>query len=160
MGVGHLKRPGNAQKLALITFFSSLYFYIHVNTLYLQSRSLNLLEIRSLESIIILTIFLAEVPTGVIADRIGRKWSVVLALAFQALGEILYLFSSTFPAFVFIAVLAGIGFAFLSGATLSAGPAADAPPPEPKTPLCPCCSAPMKLLRRIRPSWRCPPRRS
>ncbi|MFC1961343.1 MFS transporter [Chloroflexota bacterium] len=106
----------NAQKLALITFFSSLYFYIHVNTLYLQTRGLNLLEIRTLESIIILTIFLTEVPTGIIADRIGRKWSVVLALAFQALGEILYLFSSSFSAFVFIAILAGIGFAFLSGA--------------------------------------------
>ena len=34
------------------------------------------------------TIFLAEVPTGVIADRIGRKWSVVTALLLQTLGEV------------------------------------------------------------------------
>ncbi len=104
------------RKLFLITFFSSLYFYIHVNTLYLSSRGLSLMQIASLESIITVTVFLAEIPTGIIADRIGRKWSVVLALACQAAGEFFYIFAESYPAFVFIALLAGIGFAFLSGA--------------------------------------------
>lgn len=112
----HLLPTDNAGKMALITFFSTLYFYIHVNTLYLQTRGLNLLEIRTLESIIVGTIFLAEVPTSVIADRIGRKWSVVLALFLQALGEVLYLFGEDYAAFIFIAVIAGLGFAFSSGA--------------------------------------------
>lgn len=104
------------RKLVLITFFSSLYFYIHVNTLYLSSRGLSLMQIASLESIITVTVFLAEIPTGIIADRIGRKWSVVLALACQAAGEFFYIFARSYSAFVFIALLAGIGFAFLSGA--------------------------------------------
>lgn len=51
-----------------------------------------------------------------IADRIGRKWSVVTAIALQAIGEWLYLFAGGYAAFVFIAILAGVGYAFLSGA--------------------------------------------
>ena len=106
----------NTHKIAALIFFSSLYFYSHVGTLYLQERGLNLFQVNSISAIIIGTIFLAEVPTGVIADRIGRKWSVVLAMAFQLAGEVLYLFSRDYWAFALIAVLAGIGFAFSSGA--------------------------------------------
>ncbi len=114
-----LKRFDTTTKIVLITFFSRLYFYIHVNALYLQGRGLNLAAINSLGSIIIASIFLAEVPTGVLADRIGRKWSVVMALLLQTLGEVLYLFGDSYPAFAFIAVIAGVGFAFSSGATES-----------------------------------------
>lgn len=106
----------NTHKIAALIFFSSLYFYSHVGTLYLQERGLNLFQVNSISAIIIGTIFLAEVPTGVIADRIGRKWSVVLAMAFQLAGEGFYLFSRDYWAFALIAVLAGIGFAFSSGA--------------------------------------------
>lgn len=114
-----LTRLNTTNKIVLITFFSRLYFYIHINALYLQVRGLNLFEIKSIESIIIFTIFLAEVPTGVVADRIGRKWSVVMALLFQVAGEVLYLFGESYLAFSFIAIIAGIGFAFGSGATES-----------------------------------------
>ena len=105
----------NVHKVALITFFSSLYLYGHVGTLYLQARSLNLLQASSIWSVIVLTIFVAEVPTGVVADRFGRKKSIVMALFLQLVGEVLYLFASSYLAFVGIAVLAGVGFAFSSG---------------------------------------------
>jgi MFS family permease len=112
-----MSRLDNTTKIVLLTFFSHLYFYIHINTLYLQTRGLDLLKINSIEAIIIATIFFAEVPTGIIADRIGRKGSVVLALLCQTLGEVFYLFGKTYLAFVFIAIIAGVGFAFASGAT-------------------------------------------
>ena len=110
-----LPRFTNAHKVALITFFSSLYLYGHIGTLYLQARSLNLLQASSIWSVIVLTIFVAEVPTGILADKIGRKQSVVMALFLQFVGEVLYLFASSYLAFVGIAVLAGVGFAFSSG---------------------------------------------
>jgi MFS family permease len=106
----------NTRKMAVITFFSNFYFYNHIGTLYLQTRGLSLMQISSIWSIIVGTVFLAEVPTGILADKIGRKWSVVMALLLQAAGEFLYFFSNTYLAFVLIAILAGIGYAFLSGA--------------------------------------------
>ncbi|OGD71200.1 hypothetical protein A2703_02440 [Candidatus Collierbacteria bacterium RIFCSPHIGHO2_01_FULL_50_25] len=107
----------NISKMAIITFFANLYFYNHVGTLYLQTRGLSLLQVSSIWSIIMAASLLSEVPTGIIADKIGRKWSVVIALAIQALGEFLYLFSSNYQAFVLIAILAGVGYAFSSGAS-------------------------------------------
>jgi len=106
----------NTKKLAVITFFSNFYFYNHVGTLYQQTRGLSLLQVSSIWAVVTGAIFLFEVPTGIVADRIGRKKSVVIAILLQASGEWLYLFANNYLAFVLIALLAGLGYAFLSGA--------------------------------------------
>jgi MFS family permease len=106
----------NTEKYVVLTFFQYLYLYNHVSALYMQSRGRSLLQVNSIWSIIVLTIFLTEVPTGVIADRIGRKRSVVAALFLQFLGEFFYIFASGYVAFVLIAILGGVGYSFLSGA--------------------------------------------
>ena len=106
----------NVSKVILLTFFARLHFYIHIGALYFQSKGLTLLEINAINTVVILTIFLAEVPTGVVADRVGRKWSVVIGLLLRAAGELLILFGQSFPAFALMGLLLGIGFAFESGA--------------------------------------------
>ncbi len=105
----------NTHKIALITFFSSLYLYGHVGTLYLQARNLSLLQASSIWSIILAAGLIAEVPTGVVADKIGRKKSIIIALFLQLVGEIWYIFASDYFTFVLIAIVAGVGFAFSSG---------------------------------------------
>ncbi|MBN2046387.1 MAG: MFS transporter [Anaerolineaceae bacterium] len=106
---------GNVTRLTLIYFFSTLYFYVPVGTLYLQSKGLNYLMVNSIWGIIVGTMFLAEIPTGMIADRVGRKNAVILALGLQLCGEIIYLFSNAYWLFVVCAVIGGLGFAFSSG---------------------------------------------
>ena len=106
---------GNIAKLQIIYFLSTLYVYIPVGTLYLRSRGLSYLQINSLWGIIVFTMFLAEVPTGIIADRIGHRRAVQLALGFQLLGEVIYLFTRGYPGFVLAAIAGGLGFAFGSG---------------------------------------------
>lgn len=58
-----------------------------------------------------------EVPTGVLADRIGRCWSVSLWVLPMLAAEALFLVSQTFSLYLVVAVLTGTGFAFGSGAT-------------------------------------------
>jgi MFS family permease len=105
----------NVTKLALAYFFSTVYFYIPVGTLYLQSKDLSYVQINSLWGIIVFTMFLTEVPTGIIADRIGRKRAINLALGLQVLGEVIYVFARGYPGFVLAAIAGGLGFAFGSG---------------------------------------------
>jgi len=114
--IRRLSLAGNTEKFVALTFFQYLYLYNHVGALYMQSRGLSLLQVNSIWSIIVLTIVLMEVPTGVIADRIGRKRSVVMAIFLQFLGEFFYIFASGYIAFVLIAILGGVGYSFLSGA--------------------------------------------
>jgi MFS family permease len=106
---------GNVTKLALAYFFSTLYFYIPVGTLYLRGRGLNYVQINSLWGIIVGTMFLTEVPTGIIADRVGRKRAVNIALGLQVLGEVIYIFARSYGAFALAAAVGGLGFAFGSG---------------------------------------------
>jgi len=106
---------GNVTKLAITYFFATLYFYIPVSTLYLQSKGLNYVQINSLWGIIVGTMFVAEVPTGIMADRLGRKRSINIALALQVLGEVVYIFADGYWPFALAAVIGGLGFAFSSG---------------------------------------------
>jgi MFS family permease len=106
---------GNIAKLSIAYFFSTLYFYIPVGTLYLQGKGLNYVQINSLWGIIVGTMFLTEIPTGVIADRIGRKRAINVALGLQLLGEVTYVFARGYGLFALSAVIGGLGFAFGSG---------------------------------------------
>jgi MFS family permease len=106
---------GNVTKLAIAYFFSTLYFYIPVGTLYLRGKDLSYVQINSLWGIIVATMFLAEVPTGIIADRLGHKRAVNVALGLQVLGEVIYVFAGGYGLFALAAVIGGLGFAFGSG---------------------------------------------
>jgi MFS family permease len=108
-------KRNNITILHLITFFSSLYFYHQIITLYFQERGLNYVQINSLWGIIVGSKAIAEVPTGLIADRVGRRFSIIVALALQLVGEIVFIFADSYLIFVAVSVIAGIGFAFLSG---------------------------------------------
>lgn len=110
---------GNIAKLALIFFFSNLYFYLPILTLFYQQRGLSIFQINSLQGVLIGTIFLTNIPTGIFADKFGRKKAMIIALALQLLGEILFLFAYGYISFVFICIIAGLGFSFMTG-TVSA----------------------------------------
>ena len=106
---------GNVTRLTLVYFFSTLYFYVPIATLYLQDKGLNYTMINSIWAIITGTMFLTEIPTGMIADRIGRKKAIILALGLQLIGEILFLFAQSYWLFAVCGIVGGLGFAFSSG---------------------------------------------
>ncbi len=58
---------------------------------------------------------ISEVPTGILADKIGRKKSIILAFVFQLLGEVEFIFAYNYLLFAVSAILAGLGFSFYSG---------------------------------------------
>lgn len=106
---------GNILALHAIAFFGALYFYHPIATLYYQARGLDFVQINSLWAVVVVTMAISEVPTGLIADRIGRKLAIVVALVLQLLGEVVFLCADSYSLFVASAVLGGIGFAFSSG---------------------------------------------
>lgn len=106
----------NINKIVLITFFQRFHLYVHAYALLLLGRGLTLVQISLIESIVIGTIFLMEVPTGVLADRVGRKWSIFASTVLLMSAEFIFIFARGFEWYVFIALLTGTGFAFASGA--------------------------------------------
>lgn len=104
-----------ARLLALISFVGQLYFFLPVMTPYLLQRNLNIAEIAGLQTTLIIAILMAEIPTGVLADRFGHVWSYRTALIVLSSGEILFLFARDYPMFLLVQVITGTGFAFASG---------------------------------------------
>ena len=106
----------NINKVIFINFCQRFHLYIHAYALLLLARGLTLVQISLIESIVIGAIFLMEVPTGVLADRVGRKWSIFASTLLLMTGEFIFIFARSFEWYIFIALLTGTGFAFASGA--------------------------------------------
>lgn len=65
------------------------------------------------------TVLVSEVPTGVMADTISRKWSIVISHGLMGVGMLTTGFVTTFPALVVAQMLWGFGWTFSSGADVA-----------------------------------------
>jgi len=70
----------NIAKLKLIYFFKSLFFFSPIITLFYFSRGLDTFQVVSLEAILIISVLFFEIPTGILADKIGRKFCLTLLI--------------------------------------------------------------------------------
>lgn len=110
--LGSLSTP---KMVALVAFFGQLYFFVPVMTPYLQAKGLNLAQIAGMQTILMVSMLVMEIPTGVLADRLGHRRSYQISMAMAALGELITLMADTYPEFLIGQFVAGTGFAFASG---------------------------------------------
>ena len=110
-----LRAMSTIRLVGLISFFGQCYFFVPVMTPYLLQRQLTLAEIAGLQTMLMVSTLVMEVPTGVIADRLGHVWSFRIALITLAAGEFLFLGARDFPVFLAIQFITGTGYAFSSG---------------------------------------------
>lgn len=62
------------------------------------------------------TVFLFEIPTGVVADRYSRRLSIIIGAVLSGIGFMIQGFIPTFTAAIVCSIVWGIGFTFISGA--------------------------------------------
>jgi MFS family permease len=106
----------NINKIVIISICHHFHLYIHAYALLLLARGLTLVQITLIESVLIGAIFLMEVPTGILADRVGRKWSIICSTFLLMCAEFVFIFARDYQWYVLVALLAGTGYAFASGA--------------------------------------------
>ena len=76
-------------------------------------------QIVLLGTVVSATLALADIPTGVWADAIGRKWPLVIGHLFLAAGMVMTGLVTAFPLILVTQVLWGSGWAFLTGADVA-----------------------------------------
>lgn len=84
--------------------------------LFLAHRGMNLIQIGLLESIFHVTSLFMELPTGMIADRFGRKVSRISGRFVALISTLIMLASHSFWGFLFAFVLSAISYNLESGA--------------------------------------------
>lgn len=106
--------------LTLLSTFASSFIW-GINTLFLLDAGLTITEAFAANAFFTAGQVLFEVPTGVVADVLGRRVSYLLGSATLFASTILYLLmwqiSGPFWAWAAISMLLGLGFTFFSGAT-------------------------------------------
>jgi len=101
--------------LSVFLFWLAIAITLPLMVLILQSRGVDLFQIGLLMGAYSATIVLLEVPTGGLADAVGRKRVAMLAYSIIMVSGFVLLFSFSFPAFLMAFVLSGIGRALASG---------------------------------------------
>lgn len=110
-----ISRFSTARIVTLGAFVAGLHFYLPVYVFYLQGRGLNLFDVNLLQIAGIASQFIAEVPTGILGDKFGRKTSVVIGLFLLGLSEASMLIATQLWHFIALQIVLGFGFAFISG---------------------------------------------
>jgi MFS family permease len=91
-----------------------------VNTLFLLDSGLSIFWVFAVNATFSAGQIIFEVPTGVIADTVGRRASFLLGIGSLIVGTLGYVASSVFdwglPGFILFSVLLGLGFTFQTGA--------------------------------------------
>jgi MFS family permease len=106
----------NIAKNYLYTFLMGTSLSEAIWMLYLASRGMSLVQIGLIESVFHGTSLLMEVPTGIVADRFGRKTSRLLGRLMAMIGSILMISSSSFWGFVLAFVFIALSYNLESGA--------------------------------------------
>lgn len=106
--------------LTLLTTLAASFIW-GVNTLFLLDAGLNNTQAFAANAFFTLGMVLFEVPTGVVADTRGRRFSFLLGTASLLVSTLLYwwmwLVHAPFWGWAIASVLIGFGFTFFSGAT-------------------------------------------
>lgn len=105
----------NIKKQYLISLFQSLIPAYVIERLFWQQRGMNVQMVVYCEIIYAVTIVLFEIPSGILADKFGRKRLLVINSALAAVEFIILLFANSFWIFGIAVSLSGIGKAFSSG---------------------------------------------
>src|SRR3989338_2015857 len=105
----------NPTKYFWITLFQNSSFLAPVLTLFYVRRGLDYQQIFILYSVIVVSMFLFEVPTGLFGDKYSRKMSIVVGLVGWIIFTVGLLFADTFWEFFFLFILWGINVTFASG---------------------------------------------
>src|SRR5918999_881559 len=115
---GHILRT--YVTLTLLSTFANSFIW-GINTLFLLDAGLSNTEAFAANAFFTVGQVLFEVPTGVVADTRGRRFSFLLGAGTLLLSTLLYLLmwevSAPFWGWAVASVLLGLGFTFFSGAT-------------------------------------------
>jgi MFS family permease len=94
----------------------TLFFFVPVMTLFWQDNGLSLLEVMILQSIFSIATVLLEFPSGMLADRYGKRKVLITASLMSFVGMALYCVADDFYSFLVAELLLAVWIALMSGA--------------------------------------------
>ncbi|MEN8140672.1 MAG: MFS transporter [Thermodesulfobacteriota bacterium] len=105
----------NIYSLYLIKLSKWLMLIMPIVALFYSDNGLDYFDIYILQAVYSLSVAILEIPSGYMADVIGRKKSLVIGSLLGTLGYAIYSLSSGFYGFLAAEMILGLGGSFISG---------------------------------------------
>ncbi|WP_409300608.1 MFS transporter [Peribacillus sp. SCS-155] len=105
----------NIWKLYAVRFFYNLIPAYVIERLFWEQRGMTIQMVVYVEIVFAITVVLLEVPTGIIADKWGRKKMIVLGALLECLMFLILVFATEFWHFTVAILLSGIAASSTSG---------------------------------------------
>ena len=105
----------NIWKLYVIKTSKWMALFMPIIWLFYEDNGLTISDLFVIQAIYSITIALIEIPSGYLADVLGRKNSMVIGTLFGFLGILTYSLSYGFDGFLLAALCLGVGQSFISG---------------------------------------------
>ena len=109
----------NVSRALLLGFFQVFLVIMPVAVPFFQSKGLSMQEVFSLQALFGLVVVLAEVPSGYLADLLGRKKTLVAGVIFAGVGQSFLLVAEGFWTLAIFEFCLGISLSLISGADLA-----------------------------------------
>ena len=109
----------NVYRTLLLGFFQVMLVIIPVAVPFFQSKGLTMQEVFSLQALFGFVVLVTEVPSGYLADLLGRRNTLVVGAVFAGLGHSCLLFADGFWTLAMFEALLGISHSLISGADLA-----------------------------------------
>ena len=107
----------NIRKMYAIRFLINMHFIGPVLIPFFTVwGGLSMTQVMLLQAWFMAWIFLLEIPTGTIADKVGRKWSIFLGVTVNVIGVLIYTIAPEFILFLIGELLWALSAALVSGA--------------------------------------------
>lgn len=100
----------------LFRLLATSYLWVPISVLFMQSRGLTFAEIMILGGVYSAVVILVEIPTGVFADRIGRRQSMMLGALAMVAACLAAFHARSMAGFALAEVLAATSMSLCSGA--------------------------------------------
>ena len=111
----HHALESNITKLHVMNVLGNAQFHLVIYTLFLFSKGFSARDFFLIESAYALVVLLMEVPTGVISDRVSRKWSLVAASLVGMPVVPIIILSDSFSVVLGAMAVGGVSTALVSG---------------------------------------------
>jgi len=106
----------NITRLYLIKIAKWFMLYMPIVVPFYESNGLSMKDIMVLQAVYSIAIVVLEVPSGYLADVIGRKKTLIIGAVFGTIGFTTYSLSFGFIGFLVAEIILGIGQSCISGA--------------------------------------------
>lgn len=96
--------------------FAEALFIWPIEILFMQEKGLSYTEIMLIESLVSIMQLILEIPSGIVADKIGCKKTVLLGLICEIIAYVILIFVNKFELCVIYGMFIASGYSLISGA--------------------------------------------